>query len=130
MIEEQLVTLISDDADIAALISDRVHPLVLPQLPLLPAIVYQRISTRDEQSHAGPGLVVPRFQFSCWGATYKSARTVYAALDALLDGYRDANMAVLAAGARDDEDETTRAEQDLGRVRVIADYFVHHVKAA
>lgn len=131
MIEEQLVAIVEGDEAIAALVADRIYPLMLPPEPTLPALVWQRIDTRDDHTHDGPGLVHPRFQWTCWASSLNGALLLYGVLDKLLDGYHANGITVLAAGAHDDEDVgTTVPGEEHGRRCRYADYIVSHTKAA
>ena len=88
MIEQGLVTFLLAQAELSALIGARLHDLVLPQSPTLPAVVWQRISGDHDVTHDGPsGLVTARFQFSCWGRTTLEAAQVGEALRRVLHGY-------------------------------------------
>lgn len=42
MIEAELVALVTGNADVAAIVSDRMYPLYLPQKPTYPCIVYRK----------------------------------------------------------------------------------------
>lgn len=73
---------------VAALVAERVHPVMAPGSPTLPFVVYRRISIQRSQSLGGP-LGLPRLsvEFNIYGATYDSARQVADAVRACLDGY-------------------------------------------
>lgn len=109
---------------------DRVRPLILPAGSELPAIVYQIVSHGKSPTHDGGGIEQPRVQLSVWAASYSDARALYAEVDALLDGRRHGDVLFLAAGARDDEDESTREGSALGMSRVIADYIATSARSA
>ena len=69
-LEEGLRTYTLAGVAVAGLVGTRMHARVLPQSPTLPAIVYQRISTRRLHDMAGPdGLPQARMQVTCWGST-------------------------------------------------------------
>lgn len=123
MIEEQLTALLET-------FGVPVHPLVLPGPdPVLPAIVYQRITGVDDHSHDGPGRVRARYQVSFWGATFKAALDLYEAADAVLDGFRSPEgVTIMASGTYDDEDESTRGLRPMGFSRRIGDYVVNYAK--
>lgn len=89
VIEEALVDILEADAAVAAVVDDRIYPIVLPQGAMLPAIVYQRISGPRAETMQGPsGLAWPRFQFVSVGATFGDAMAVAVAVRQALDGYR------------------------------------------
>ncbi len=78
---------------LAALVSNRIYPIRLPQMPetetLLPAITYQDISRVGTQAHNEPlALPRPRFQFVIYAGTLLSANSVGEALKDALDGYK------------------------------------------
>ena len=87
-IETALYSYLASYAGLTALIGDRIYPLVIPEQASLPAIAYQRISTRFTYSHDGDSeLDRPRFQFSCVAATAKAAREVRDQVVAALSAY-------------------------------------------
>ena len=64
-IEEALYSKLTGDAGVAALVSTRIYPNVVPQDIALPAVAYQRISTVRDMAHDGPtGVAHARFQFT------------------------------------------------------------------
>ena len=82
-LESALYTTLTGNAGLAALVSTRVKPDVLPQGTVLPAVVYQRVSTpRSQVLGASQAVAVsrPRVQFSCWGSTFDEALAVCSAL--------------------------------------------------
>jgi hypothetical protein len=90
-IEELIYTAVTGNAGIAALVSTRVYPMMLPQEPTLPAITYQRISTPRVTAHdGGTGLEYPRFQFDVYAATYAGARALAKLLVALFNAKKSA----------------------------------------
>lgn len=87
-IEEALVAHLASDAAVAASVSDRIYPAVLPQKPGYPAIVYHRVSGPREHSQDGPsGLAHARFQLDCIDGTFRGARELGAAVRLALDGF-------------------------------------------
>lgn len=55
-------------------LGSRIYPLVLPQSPTYPSVVYQRISTYDTQAMDGTqSLDIGRFQIKIYATSYKSA---------------------------------------------------------
>lgn len=87
--ENDLRTLVLSDAAVADLVGERLHPLVMPQAPTLPAITYQVISSRHAQSHSGvSGYGISRVQFSCYARAYDQVRSLALALLRALAAYR------------------------------------------
>lgn len=80
--------ILTDDAAVAALIANRVYPVILPQHPVLPAVTYSEISSIGDIHMSGPsGLVQSRFQFSVWGSTTASVSQVSQAVKSALNGF-------------------------------------------
>ena len=87
-IEDALFTLLTGDSGVAALISNRLYPLVVPDGATLPAVAYQQISLVPMKTHSGPDdLRHERYQFTIHGSGYDSARAVKRALIDCMDGY-------------------------------------------
>jgi len=88
-LEEALYAHLSGDADVAALVGDRIYPLLVPQDADLPALAYQRISGVPIYAHDGPpGLARARVQITCLGRSYSEAKDLAARVRAALSGYR------------------------------------------
>ncbi len=121
MIEQTLRSYLLAQPAIAALIGERVYPLVLPQGAALPAITYQRISSVRESSHEGPsGLAHPRFQLNCWSGTYAGARAMADAVRPSVNATRSLGQATFLVDDHDDYDPET------GLYRVILDVILWH----
>jgi hypothetical protein len=87
--ESALVDYLRNDAGLSALIGQRIYPLVLPDPPTSPALVYQLITGTGDVAHDGPlDLSDARYQFDSWSETYTGAKRVSAALQAALLGFR------------------------------------------
>lgn len=96
-LEEGLYSHLVNDSGVAALVSTRVYPLLVPQDTTLPAIAYQRISGPRDHTHSGAsGLALARMQVSCLGNSYGQAKQVSEAVRAALDGLRGSLGAVSA----------------------------------
>lgn len=127
-LEAELRTYTLAGSAVTALVSTRMHARKLPQTPVLPAIVYQRIDTRRLHDMAGPdGLPRPRMQITCWAATPAGAYDLAAAVRARLDGFKGTWGTVtvgscLCVGERDVEDP------DPGRSGVAQDYMIQFVE--
>ena len=75
LIEERLRDHLAADSGLSGTIGTRIFPLLMPQEPTLPALVYTRISGPRDNTHDGPsGLVSTRIQISCWATSYKTAK--------------------------------------------------------
>ena len=132
MIEEALVALLETDAAVAALVDDRIYPIVAPAGVDLPAIVYQRISGPRAETMAGPsGLAWPRFQFGCIGGSFSEAVSVADAVRQALDGYRGTVSGVVIRGILLlNEFSQYEADEDEGGVSWVEylDFGVYHLE--
>lgn len=80
--------ILTDDPAVAALIGNRVYPVILPQKPVIPAVTYSEISSIGDMHMRGPsGLMQSRFQFSVWGSTTSSVSQVASAVKSALNGF-------------------------------------------
>ena len=71
-------------------VGTRIYALRLPLNAVMPALTFQRISTRQFGSHAaGASLAASRWQFTGWGTSYNSANDVAEAARVALDGWKD-----------------------------------------
>ena len=88
MIEEAIIGHLLDTMGVSALVSNRVYPLSLPQGRTLPAMTVQRVSGAPLYADDGEaGLVNPRVQVDCWGATYAAAKLSARAAVTALSAY-------------------------------------------
>lgn len=88
MIEEGLVIYLSNNGELTVLIDDRLYPLVLPESPIMPAVVYQEIDAVPAYSHDGDSAMEQvRMQFKCWANTLLMAKQVKAVLKRALSGF-------------------------------------------
>lgn len=76
---------LSGGAAIAALVSTRIYPLVLPQSVAYPAISYQRISNTGQMGTTA--LRESRWQVNCWALTYTAAQALAVAVKNALEEY-------------------------------------------
>lgn len=82
-------------AGLAALAGTRIYPGARPQGALLPAVVYQRISTvRFSAMGVDSGVVKARVQLDAWALTFTAALDVKEQVRAALQRWRDAAAAV------------------------------------
>ena len=86
-LETEIVQTLQNHPGMAALVVTRIYPMLMPQNPTLPAIVYQKISGPRSYSHSGDqNLTFTRYQFSCWAHTYAGAKALAAQLRDCLSG--------------------------------------------
>jgi hypothetical protein len=71
VIELALRDLLLQAPAIAALVGTRVHPVILPQAPVYPAITYQQITGLSHYSQQGPSaLADTRFQLDLYAGSH------------------------------------------------------------
>lgn len=88
-LETSLVADLQGDPTIAALIGDRIYPLVVPQDVQLPALAYQVITGSGILAHSRPtSLANKRIQVACVGAEYADAAILADAIVALYRGFK------------------------------------------
>ena len=92
-INEALYSYLSGYAGLTALISNRIYPDILPQNTPYPAITYQKISENEIDTFNQPTtLMVPIYQFSCWGSTRSSSEAVSKQLRLAFKNYKSTTM--------------------------------------
>jgi hypothetical protein len=125
-IEEALVHKLTTTSTITTLIGTRIYPLVFPAGATMPCLVYQRISTPRIHTHEGAsGLAQPRFQLTCWSATYGGAKALANAVREALDGFKGSIQGV-QVGATFIQNELDQREADTKLYSVIQDYTISH----
>lgn len=88
-IEQVIYSVLSSDAIISTLVSDRITPLVRPQGQDLPAITCQQIDNNIDHDVQGPtGWQQPRWQINCFSTDYDQMTTLAKAVKSVLDGYK------------------------------------------
>jgi hypothetical protein len=116
--EEGLVALLRGASGVAAIVSTRIYPQVIPSGETRAAIAYQRISGMPVQHLRGPsGLERPRIQIDCIAANYGEMIRLSEAVKSALDGWRgtvqvtpsdSVRVGVMLVGDRDDYEMETR----------------------
>lgn len=122
-IEEGLYGFLKVQPEIAAIIGEgefaRIFPGKMPQDTNLPAIVYTKISGVREISHGDGGqnsgnshLAHPRFQFTCWGKEYLTAKQLAQKLLKVLHAFNGVMVdvpvqSVIVENELDDLDDET-----------------------
>ncbi len=120
-IEEELVDLLTGDAGIAGVVAARVYPVVLPQNPALPAIVYQEVRGLARAAADGDtGQRESRFLLSWWAMSFSAIKVGKGLMLGLLSGYSGGNiLRIEVDGIRDDYDPET------GRFRQLVELLVY-----
>lgn len=86
MIEAGLFTLMSQNASIADLVSDRIYPVLLPTGVAMPSITWQIVSGQTTPGLRTRGMQRWRLQVDCWSRnSYLEAAQVRKAVVKLLD---------------------------------------------
>lgn len=85
-VESNLISLLSANSAVVALVDYRFHPFHLPQNEPLPAITYQLIiGGRDYHLRGPSGLSNPHIQIGCWASSYQGAKALAAAVTTCLE---------------------------------------------
>jgi len=120
-------------APVAALVGDRVHPIVRPQGGALPAVVYQVIGSRPLYHMQGAdGLMRSRVQVDAWAQTYLGAVALAEAIAAAASGFRGVSGATDFAGVFLDASRDTfdpAGTDGAAAYRRSVDFIVHHRSA-
>ena len=76
--EADLKSHLQADASIAALVADRIWPIVRAQGSSLPAITYQRVAGTPQSDLDGDDgdLIEVRVQIDCWARGFEDVRTL------------------------------------------------------
>lgn len=115
-IAEELVDLLTGDAGVQGIVAGRVYPVVLPQNPTLPAIVYQEVRGVAKAAADGDtGQRESRFLLSWWASSFAAIKVGKGLMLGLLSGYSGGSvLRIEVDGIRDDYDpETNRFRQLL-----------------
>jgi len=124
LIGKMIVERLEAVAAVTNLVSSRIYPVILPQTPTYPAIVYEVVTTVRGQSHGGPhNLVQPRVQIDIFAETYEAAWDIEAAVRGALDGFSGALSGKKVWNVFH-EDSNDLYAQDIKKSRVISDYTV------
>ncbi len=83
-----LRTRLLEDAELKDLVGSRIYPDVTPQGKCLPAIVYQELPGRRDQTIDGPSsLRHARVQYDCLSNAREEATRIGHAIERILDGF-------------------------------------------
>ncbi len=111
------------DAAVAALVSTRVFPSLIPQGSTMPAIVFAVVSDVPENALTGDSttrLVNARVQIDCYSKTYLEAHAVSAAVDVVLSALSSPDLSAWREISRDlydDEAQLHRVSMDFAVIR-------------
>ncbi len=77
MIDEALYQMLSTDAQLANAVGSRIYPLMSPERPTYPLVVYQRMArTPVRAMRSDSALVGHAYQLTAWSRSYTSSRDV------------------------------------------------------
>lgn len=129
-IEKDIYYILTNNAAVSALVSNRVYPLLLPQRWTLPAITYQRVSGDRAANYSGAsGRARPRFQIDCWADDYDGAKDLADKVRLCLDGYKgDINTETDVGGIHLEGDRDIY-EDNTDIVRVTMDFMIAHFES-
>lgn len=110
-IGESIYTELTGDADVSALVSTRVYPLIAPQNVTVPYLVYQRVSGSPVNEMAGyAGLENPRYQIDVYDDDYAGARALAVKVRTAM------NAATVFTALQQSDTDLYEAEASLFRV--------------
>lgn len=106
-----------NDSGVAALVSQRIYPLQLPQTPTYEAISYERVSNTPQ--NGSTNMRRTRWSISCWAATYGEAHTLANAVKAAMEDYRGGDIKLAMV-----ENEIDDYDDDAEVYRTIVDVML------
>ena len=132
ILEEGIVAFLIANADIHAVVADRIYPMRIPQAADFPLITYQRISTPRILTHDSSGatgdLTSPRFQFDVWAETQLLTKQISDVLRGVLHGKTGATGGV-TIGAILADNEAAEFVPELETYRGRSDYIIWYEEA-
>lgn len=121
-VEKDLVDYLESELSVGT----RVHPGKLPDAPVLPAVVYQWVSTLREVAYDGPiKPVSSRLQLDAWATRYSEARALAGEISTALLGYSGMMGATFIAVPRQDA-EMDIFDDETGYYRVMSEFIIWH----
>ena len=89
MIEVGVAALLANDPAVAALVANRISPLVLPVDPQFPAITYESMTSQSDVLLSGEiGEQTERIRIKCCSLSYLEAGNLAQAVHDLLDTWK------------------------------------------
>lgn len=102
------------------LVSDRCYPLMMPQNPVLPAIVYSRQASDPQyRLEGGSSLSQVRMQIECYAKTYDEAKAISADVRSAMEEASFKGTMIF---------DTDFYEPDVKLYRVIHDFYVWEIQ--
>jgi hypothetical protein len=125
MIESAIHYILVNDDTVKA-ITTRCYPVIIPQNPTYPLILYTKISgDRDHVLQGASGHAHPRFQIEAWAETYTGAKTLADAIRNALDDYSGTAAGTKIWSCLIDS-ERDIYEPEIHVYRTLQDYFIWH----
>lgn len=126
-IEAALVTRLLADGTVAGIIGTRVYYAVLIQNATLPAVRYQRVtSRRPSVMGVDTGLVETTFQIDCWAATLDGMADLRDACRRAVQRWRDLGASPAISDTFIDDERDHGREHDLEAYRGGLDIRIWH----
>jgi hypothetical protein len=126
MLEEAVRGFVLADGPVGALVGSRMYPRKLPQGPVLPALVFQRVDTRRLHDLEGAdGLPRCRLQVTCWATLPAGAAAVAEPVRVRLDGFRGA-MGPVMVGSCLCVGERDLTDAEAQRYAVVLDFLIQY----
>lgn len=129
--EKAIHHILTNTLGVTNIVGDRVYPKTLPQPPILPAIIYTRVSgPRISSLQGASGLAHPRFQIDVFSEDYVEAKNLVRQVQLALEGRRGTFngvdvQGVLFEGDRDMNDDV-EGSLVTDQHRVTMDFIVWH----
>ena len=132
MLAADLTQYLKADPTIAAAVSGRVFPNIVPQGSAFPAISYNQVSgVRLYDVNDGPtGRAMPRITINSWAVRYLDVRNLADAVRRRINGFRGM-MGSTSIGRITLDNEFDNFEQEAGQDgihRVVQDYIISFVE--
>lgn len=126
MIETAIRSILINDAAVSA-ITTRCYPVMIPQAPTYPLMLYTKVSGTHDHSLSGPtGLRRTRMQIEAWDKTLDEANVLARAICGALDGYIGTVAGVKIGSCLVGLAPHPIIEPELGVHRVVQDYMIYH----
>lgn len=125
MLEQAIYSYISTYPGLIALVGSRIYPLVMPQNPTYPTVVYSRVSRVYEKDLSGTAWNQSRMQFSVYATKYSDAKAVAEQIRAAFRDYKGEINGINIMLA-DVTNEIDLYEPDTALYHVLVDILIIH----
>lgn len=94
--EQAIVDVLENDADVSAIIGDRIFPLVIPQEKALPAITYERVDTDPNDTKSGAStLDGDLIDLDLWGKDFAVLKDLAKKIRTTLDRFSGTRQGII-----------------------------------